>query len=54
MWMLFSLKSQFYIRQDVNAGMRKPLNAFLGELFFNKWTDEKSTARIILEQVRYA
>jgi hypothetical protein len=31
-----------------------PLNAFLGELFFGEWTDEKSTARIISEQVRYA
>jgi hypothetical protein len=54
MWILSLLKSQFYIGQDVNAGMRMPLNAFLGELFFGEWTDEKSTARIISEQVRYA
>jgi oxysterol-binding protein-related protein 9/10/11 len=52
-WILCSLRSQFYVRQDVNAGMRKPLNAFLGELFFGKWTDDTSTAQIITEQVRY-
>lgn len=52
-WILCSLRSQFYVRQDVNAGMRKPLNAFLGELFFGQWSDDTSTARIITEQVRY-
>jgi hypothetical protein len=52
-WILCSLISQFYVGQDVNAGMRKPLNAFLGELFFGQWNDERSTARMISEQVRY-
>ncbi len=51
-WILCSLKSQFYIGHDVKVGMRKPLNALLGELFFGQWTDEASTVRMISEQVR--
>lgn len=52
-WFLCSLKSQFYMGQDVNVGIKKPLNAFLGELFFGQWTDDTSTVRMISEQVRY-
>ncbi|KAK4203560.1 hypothetical protein QBC40DRAFT_274522 [Triangularia verruculosa] len=52
-WIMSSLKSQFYIGQDEKASMRKPLNAFLGELFFGHWTDETSTARMITEQVSH-
>ncbi|KIW24689.1 uncharacterized protein PV07_10390 [Cladophialophora immunda] len=52
-WILCSLKSQFYIGQDVKVGMRKPLNAFLGELFFGQWTDEASAVRMISEQVSH-
>ncbi|KAK3996554.1 hypothetical protein QBC44DRAFT_402070 [Cladorrhinum sp. PSN332] len=33
--------------------MRKPLNAFLGELFFGHWSDGTSTARMITEQVSH-
>ncbi|KAF3914919.1 hypothetical protein ABW20_dc0108076 [Dactylellina cionopaga] len=52
-WFLHSLRSQFYIGLDSNIGMRKPLNAFLGELFLSQWTDEVSTTHIITEQVSH-
>ncbi|KAF3278755.1 hypothetical protein TWF970_004306 [Orbilia oligospora] len=52
-WFLHSLRSQFYIGVDSDAGMRKPLNAFLGELFLAQWTDEVSTTHIVTEQVSH-
>lgn len=52
-WWLASLKSAFYVGQDGKAGIRKPLNPFLGELWFGDWSDDKTTTGIIVEQVRY-
>lgn len=51
-WFLGSMKSHFYVGQHENAGIRKPLNAFLGELYFGQWAGETSTTKIITEQVR--
>jgi hypothetical protein len=52
-WILGSVKSQYYLGGDGVAGIKKPLNAFLGELFFGHWSDETATSGIISEQVRY-
>ena len=51
-WFIVTLKAQFYIGQDSKLGIKKPLNAFLGELFIGTWTDEGATARLVVEQVR--
>ncbi|KAE9380763.1 Oxysterol-binding protein [Stipitochalara longipes BDJ] len=52
-WILCSLRSQFYIGQGDKAGLKKPLNAFLGEIFQGQWTDGTSTAKMICEQVSH-
>ncbi|KAL8929254.1 MAG: hypothetical protein Q9208_001337 [Pyrenodesmia sp. 3 TL-2023] len=52
-WILISLKQQYYIGRDVTAGIKKPLNAFLGERFIGRWTDEKATSRVLTEQVSH-
>ena len=51
-WFIGALKSQFYIGKDPKLGIKKPLNAFLGELFLGSYTDERATARLVVEQVR--
>lgn len=52
---LTGLRSQTYIAGAPNVSIKKPLNAFLGELFLAKWTDPKSnsTTRLIAEQVSH-
>jgi len=51
-WWLASLKSAFYVGNNNDVGIRKPLNPFLGELWFGSWADETNTADIVVEQVR--
>lgn len=58
---LASLQRQYYVGRTVKEGLKKPLNPFLGELFFCEYTDhdltaEKastSTVRVISEQVSH-
>lgn len=53
-WILCSLKAELYIGRDANAGIKKPLNAFLGELFFGNWKDDTgATSNVISEQVSH-
>ncbi|KAL9620607.1 MAG: hypothetical protein Q9160_004861 [Pyrenula sp. 1 TL-2023] len=59
-WFLSSLKQQQYGGRDEKEGVKKPLNAFLGELFVARWEggDEKEKGegigetRLVSEQVR--
>lgn len=51
-WVLSSLRTQFYVTRDEKAGIKKPLNAFLGELFFGQFTDDAATVYALSEQVR--
>lgn len=37
-WMLTAMRSQLYIAGSPNVSIKKPLNAFLGELFLASWT----------------
>jgi hypothetical protein len=54
-WFLAALKRQQHAGRDPSAGVKKPLNAFLGELFFAEWPDsEFGVTKLISEQVRYA
>ncbi|RVX68089.1 hypothetical protein B0A52_08228 [Exophiala mesophila] len=58
---LSCLQRQYYVGRTVKEGLKKPLNPFLGELFFCEYTqldldDEKSSAasvRVISEQVSH-
>lgn len=58
---LSSLQRQYYVGRTVKEGLKKPLNPFLGELFFCEYTqldldDEKSSAatvRVVSEQVSH-
>lgn len=58
---LASLQRQYYVGRTVKEGLKKPLNSFLGELFFCEFSDhdltaEKptpSTTRVISEQVSH-
>jgi oxysterol-binding protein-related protein 9/10/11 len=52
---LSSLQRQYYIGQPVSAGTKKPLNPFLGELFFAECRDDegKSSVKVICEQVSH-
>ena len=51
-WFLAALKRQQYAGRDENAGVKKPLNAFLGELFFAQWQDQSGVTKLVSEQVR--
>ena len=51
-WFLAALKRQQYAGRDPSEGVKKPLNAFLGEVFCAKWEDEEGETRIVSEQVR--
>lgn len=51
-WFLSSLKQQQYAGRDEKDGVKKPLNAFLGELFLAGWADEHGRTELISEQVR--
>ncbi|KAI5194473.1 Oxysterol-binding protein [Aureobasidium subglaciale] len=53
-WFLASLKRQQYAGRDESAGVKKPLNAFLGEVFMGAWggSDGEGRTCLISEQVR--
>lgn len=51
-WFLTTLKQQYASRSEQYGNEKKPLNPFLGELFFGKWEDEAGTTELISEQVR--
>ena len=49
---LGSLRGQQYAGRDEADGVKKPLNAFLGELFLGSWnTEELGETRLVSEQV---
>ena len=52
---LSSLQRQYYVGQPVSAGTKKPLNPFLGELFFCEATspDSRSHVKVTCEQVSH-
>lgn len=52
---LASLQRQYYVGRAVKDGLKKPLNPFLGELFFGEYKDPAGKARvkIISEQVSH-
>ncbi|KAF2708879.1 Oxysterol-binding protein [Pleomassaria siparia CBS 279.74] len=53
-WFLGSLKNQQYAGRKEQEGVKKPLNAFLGELFLGGWTDgEIGDTRLVAEQVSH-
>jgi hypothetical protein len=53
-WFLGSLKNQQYAGRKEADGVKKPLNAILGELFFGKWIDEGiGETRLVAEQVSH-
>lgn len=51
-WYLSALKAQQYHTGKETDGVKKPLNAFLGELFIAEWDDERGKTKLISEQVR--
>lgn len=50
---LSGLRSQCYMGHSPEHGVKKPLNAFLGELFIGKWEDENGTTHMLSEQVSH-
>lgn len=52
-WFLSSLKNQQYGGRSEEEGVRKPLNAFLGELFLAKWKDANGETTLVAEQVSH-
>jgi oxysterol-binding protein-related protein 9/10/11 len=52
---LTALKSQLYVAGSPTVSIKKPLNAFLGEVFAASWTDSKtgSTTKLRSEQVSH-
>ncbi|KAF2855629.1 hypothetical protein T440DRAFT_464027 [Plenodomus tracheiphilus IPT5] len=53
-WFLGSLRNQQYAGRREEEGVKKPLNAFLGELFFGSWKDaELGETRLVSEQVSH-
>lgn len=49
-----ALRNQQYAGKSEEQGVKKPLNAFLGELFVGKWEDEElGETRLISEQVSH-
>lgn len=53
-WFLGSLRNQQYAGRKEEEGVKKPLNAFLGELFFGSWRDEElGETRLVSEQVSH-
>ena len=51
-WYLTALKRQQYQDGNDKEGVKKPLNAFLGELFLAEWNGQTGKTRLISEQVR--
>jgi hypothetical protein len=52
-WFISALRNQQYAGRSEEEGVKKPLNAFLGEIFLASWKDESGTTRLVSEQVRY-
>lgn len=55
-WFLASLKNQQYGGRDDDEGVKKPLNAFLGECFLAKWDgddDDSGETMLVSEQVSH-
>ncbi|OAG10239.1 uncharacterized protein CC84DRAFT_1202745 [Paraphaeosphaeria sporulosa] len=52
-WFLGSLRNQQYAGRREEEGVKKPLNAFLGELFLGFWKDESGRTRLVSEQVSH-
>ncbi|KAH9881932.1 hypothetical protein J1614_001103 [Plenodomus biglobosus] len=53
-WFLGSLRNQQYAGRKEEQGVKKPLNAFLGELFLGSWKDvELGETRLVSEQVSH-
>ncbi|KAF1993057.1 Oxysterol-binding protein, partial [Amniculicola lignicola CBS 123094] len=53
-WFLGSLKNQQHAGRKPEDGIKKPLNAFLGELFIGKWDSEAiGETRLVSEQVSH-
>ncbi|KAK3988802.1 hypothetical protein QBC44DRAFT_96879 [Cladorrhinum sp. PSN332] len=55
-WFLTSLRAQLYVGgSPKGVSIKKPLNAFLGELFLASWTDDehKATTELVAEQVSH-
>ena len=52
-WFLAALRRQQYAGRDEKDGVKKPLNAFLGELFLAEWQDGNGETKLISEQVSH-
>lgn len=52
-WFLIALKGQQYAGRDPEQGIKKPLNAFLGELFLAEWNDKAGKTKLVSEQVSH-
>ncbi|KAI9706873.1 MAG: hypothetical protein M1820_004652 [Bogoriella megaspora] len=52
-WILAALKTQFYTGGDTESSIKKPLNAFLGEIFRGTWHDQHATSNLVAEQVSH-
>ena len=52
-WFLSSLKGQQYAGRDPSDGVKKPLNAFLGEVFVGSCGPEDDECRLVSEQVSH-
>lgn len=52
---LTALKSQLYVAGSPTVSIKKPLNAFLGEIFSASWTEPKTgnTVTLCSEQVSH-
>ncbi|KAM0338195.1 hypothetical protein ACHAPU_011403 [Fusarium lateritium] len=50
---LAGLRSQLYVAGAPNVSIKKPLNAFLGELFLASWREEDSSTELVVEQVSH-
>jgi oxysterol-binding protein-related protein 9/10/11 len=53
-WFLSTLKRQQYGGRQPNQGIKKPLNAILGELFIAEWRQDgvSGVTKLVSEQVR--
>jgi hypothetical protein len=52
-WFLASLRGQQYAGRDPKDGVKKPLNAFLGEIFVGEIGDKGDETRLVSEQVSH-
>lgn len=52
-WFLSSLRGQQYAGREPSEGVKKPLNAFLGELFLGECGPEGEECKLVSEQVSH-